>query len=424
MSVPKLRPWLAATAAALGVSGYVLAIPQALAAQPIAVGVLAPKSQILGKAIFNSAELAAAEINAKGGIAGRPLELHEYDTQESATNAAQAFQRTVQQDHSVAVVGIFESEVGLALMPWSSRLKTPLLVTATASPEISGRTHAQPDRFKYTFSFWFNSEIQARQICEIGHDTLTQNPQLANFNRVAILSEDANWTKAVDKTYEACLPKAGFKVVNHTRFAPSTTDFTPIYSKIKSDKANIIMAGVAHVSVPPVVQWHQQQVPALFDGINAAASSSDFWSATNGATNGLITTSAGLSGAAVTSRTAAFYKAYQQRFHINQPAYGAYSTYEAMYALADALKRTQGKAKGDALVKALETTDTEGVMGRIRFYGLDSPFAHELMANADPAKGASVVAFQWQNGKQVIVWPQRLATGKIEVPSFVPSPKS
>jgi branched-chain amino acid transport system substrate-binding protein len=109
MSVPKLRPWLAATAAALGVSGYVLAIPQALAAQPIAVGVLAPKSQILGKSIFNSAELAAAEINAKGGIAGRPLELHEYDTQESATNAAQAFQRTVQQDHSVAVVGIFES---------------------------------------------------------------------------------------------------------------------------------------------------------------------------------------------------------------------------------------------------------------------------------------------------------------------------
>jgi branched-chain amino acid transport system substrate-binding protein len=171
------------------------------------------------------------------------------------------------------------------------------------------------------------------------------------------------------------------------------------------------------------VQWHQQQVPALFDGINASASSSDFWSATNGATDGLITTSAGLSGAAVTSRTAGFYKAYQQRFHINQPAYGAYSTYEAMYALADALKRTQGKAKGDALVKALETTNIEGVMGRISFYGLDSPFAHELVADADPAKGASVVAFQWQQGKQVIVWPQRLATGKIQVPGFVPTPK-
>ncbi|WP_322997858.1 hypothetical protein [Castellaniella sp.] len=212
-------------------------------------------------------------------------------------------------------------------MPWASRLKTPLLVTATASPEIPGRTHAQPDRFKYTFSFWFNSEIQARQICQIGHDTLTQNPQLAGFNRAAILSEDADWT----------------------------TDFTPIYSKIKNDKANVIMAGVAHVSVPPVVQWHQQQVPALFDGINASASSSDFWSATNGA-------------------------------------------------------------------KALEGTHIEGVMGQIRFYGLDSPFAHELVADPDPAKGASVVAFQWQNGKQMIIWPSRLATGKIEVPSFVPPP--
>ncbi len=40
-----------------------------------------------------------------------------------------------------------------------------------------------------------------------------------------------------------------------------------------------------------------------------------------------------------------------------------------------------------------------------------------------PRRGASVVAFQWQNNKQVIIWPQRLATGKIEVPSFVPVPK-
>ncbi len=290
-------------------AGPFVAIPQAQAAEPIAVGVLAPKSQILGKAIFNAAELATEEINQHGGIDGRPIKLHEYDTQESATNAAQAFQRTVQEDHSVAVVGIFESEVGLALMPWSSRLKTPLLITATASPEIPGRVHAQPDRFRYTFSFWFNSEIQARQICEIGHDTLIKNPELAGFNRAAILSEDADWTKAVDKTYETCLPKAGFKVVSHVRFAPGTTDFTPIYSQLKRDHANVIMAEVAHVSVPPVVQWHQQQMPALFDGINASASSSDFWDATNGATDGLITTSAGLSGAAVTDRTAAFYDA-------------------------------------------------------------------------------------------------------------------
>ncbi len=417
----RVKPWPAAAAVLVGAVSSIAAMPS-YAAQPINIGVLAPKSQILGKSIFNAAELAASEINANGGIDGRKLELHEYDTQQSATNAARAFQRTVQQDGSVAVVGIFESEIGLSLMPWASRLKTPLLITATASPQIPGRVHSQPGRFKYVFSFWFNSKIQAHQVCAIGKDTLTGSKDFSGFNRAVILSENADWTKAVDATYLKCLPKAGFKVVDHIRFSPDTTDFTPIYSRIKNDKANVIMAGVAHVSVKPVVQWHQQQVPALFDGINASASSSDFWDATHGATEGLITTSAGLSGAAVTKKTPAFYAAYKKKFGINQPAYGAYSTYEAVHALADALKRTGGNAKGAALVTALAKTNIMGVMGRIHFYGLKSPYAHELVASTDPQKGASVIAFQWQNGKQVIVWPTRLATGKIQLPSFVPSP--
>src|SRR5699024_8551039 len=132
--------------------------------------------------------------------------------------------RAVQQDHVVAMMGIFTSEVALSLMPWASRLKTPLLITGAASSEIPERIRAQPDRFKYVFHSYVNSYILAKEACIFGAYRL-ENDIYPELNRAVIFSEDANWTKAVDKGYEKCLPKAGFTVVDHIRFSPDTTDF-------------------------------------------------------------------------------------------------------------------------------------------------------------------------------------------------------
>ncbi len=413
------RLFPAVFAAILGTLCWVASIPLAAAAEPIPVGVLAPESHILGKSIFNAAELAADTINANGGINGRKIEIHEYNTNFSAAEAARAYQRAVQQDHVVAMVGIFTSEVALSLMPWASRLKTPLLITGAASSEIPERIHDQPDRFKYVFHSYVNSHILAKEACIFGAYRL-KNGIYPELNRAVIFSEDANWTKAVDAGYEKCLPKAGFTVVDHIRFSPDTTDFTPIFSRIRDKKANVIMAAVAHVGTKSAIQWHQQQVPALFAGINGMAGSSKFWAATNGATEGLITGTPGLSGAAMTPKTPGFYKAYKKQFNIDEPAYDAYTTYDAMLTLADALKRSD-TASSDDLVKALAKTDIVGTLGRIRFHGLDDEYAHEIIFNQDPKEGQSFLVFQWQKGKQVIIWPERLATGKVQVPSFVPT---
>jgi branched-chain amino acid transport system substrate-binding protein len=42
-----------------------------------------------------------------------------------------------------------------------------------------------------------------------------------------MMSEDAAWTTPFDAGMEACLPKIGLKVLDHIRFSPDTTDFTP-----------------------------------------------------------------------------------------------------------------------------------------------------------------------------------------------------
>jgi branched-chain amino acid transport system substrate-binding protein len=107
-----------------------LAMP-AGAAEPIRIGVIAEAASIAGAAIPNAAKLAAAEINAAGGVDGRMIEIVDYDNKSSAADSVRAFQRAVQQDHVAGVIASYISEVVLALEPWAGRLKTPMITPAT-----------------------------------------------------------------------------------------------------------------------------------------------------------------------------------------------------------------------------------------------------------------------------------------------------
>src|SRR3979490_3515628 len=126
-----LRKLLGATALGLlAVSG------QAMAADPIKIGVIAEAQAIAGASIPQAAQLAGEEINAKGGVDGRMIEIVTYDNHSSSADSVRAFQRAVNEDKVHAVISSYISEVVLALMPWASRLKPPFGTPEAASNEI------------------------------------------------------------------------------------------------------------------------------------------------------------------------------------------------------------------------------------------------------------------------------------------------
>lgn len=68
------------------------------------------------------------------------------------------------------------------------------------------------------------------------------------------------------------------------------------------------------------------------------------------------------------------------------------------------------------MVAELEKTDYEGTIGRIQFYGKDDEFTHGIKSGPTTVSG---LVFQWQDSKQVVVWPEKIAEGKLKFPSFV-----
>ncbi|MGN6311375.1 MAG: ABC transporter substrate-binding protein [Xanthobacteraceae bacterium] len=411
------RARLVAVAAAF-LAGSIVAgsstVALAQANGPIKIGVIAEVQSIAGAATPGGAQIAADEINAKGGVNGRKIEIVTYDNKSSSADSVRAFQRAVSEDKVSAVIASYISEVVLALEPWAARLKTPLITPGAASNEITRPVHDDYDKNKYTFHGYLTSAAQAQAVCDAAKELLVDGLKMKT---AAIMSEDAAWTKPLDVGYEECLPKIGLKVTDHIRFSPDTTDFTPIFNKIEAQKPDVIITGISHVGVQPTVQWKNQQVPIPMFGISAQALSPTFWADTNGAADGIPSLAVATENVAVTPKTKPFAEAFKKKFG-KAPAYTGYTAYDEVYIIAEAIQRA-GSTDPDKMVAEMEKTDYEGTVGRIKFYGRSDKFTHGLVYGPDAVNG---LVFQWQDGKQVTVWPKKIAEGKVKYPSFIKLP--
>ncbi len=396
---------------AAAVGALMTASGAAFAADPIRIGVIAEAQAIAGASIPQAAQLAADEINAAGGVDGRKIEIIGYDNHSSSADSVRAFQRAVNEDKVNAVIASYISEVVLALEPWASRLKTPFVTPGAASNEISKSVHADYEKNKYTFHGYLTSAALALSVCDGAKDLLVDK---MHMKTAVIMSEDAAWTKPLDVGYEECLPKIGLKVLDHIRFSPDTTDFTPIFNKIEGAKPDVIITGISHVGVQPTVQWKNQQVPIPMFGIASQATNETFGKDTNQAAEGVLYQGVSGPGVAVTPKSVPFAENFKKKFG-NYPSYAGYTAYDEVYYIADAVKRA-GSTDADKLVDALEKTDWEGTIGRVQFYGKDDPFTHSIKYGKGLITG---LMLQWQDGKQSAVWPKEVAKVDIKFPSFI-----
>jgi branched-chain amino acid transport system substrate-binding protein len=286
------------------------------------------------------------------------------------------------------------------------------MVTPGAASDVITQNIAKDyDNLKYTFHGYSTSTSIADATCDAAKDLLIGQ---LHMKSAVIMSEDAAWTTPLDAEYLNCLPKIGLNVLDHIRVSPDTTDFTPIYNKIEGEKPDVIITGISHVGVQPTVQWKQQEVPIPMFGVSSQATNSSFWNDTTGAVEGVLYQSFAGPGVAVTPKTLPFVAAFKAKYG-NNPSYCGYTSYDEVYYIADAIKRA-GSTDPDKLVDALEKTDYVGTIGRVQFKGKDSPNPHAMKIGPATISG---LMLQWQDGKQVNLWPTNVANGKLKFPAFI-----
>ncbi len=388
-------------------------------AEVIKIGVIGPMQTKYGLAMKHAVELAAKEINEHGGILGRKVVVITADTRFDSNTATTAFRDLVDRGCRV-IIGGFASGVALSMMDTMADLaKTGhkvLWLGDASSPRITALVAKDYKDYKYYFRvLTLNASTFPLDMIDMLDFLRAQGLKI---KKVAIIRDNALWTDDVMKKFRPLLEKHGYEIVIDEKVSRGQTDFSSFLLKAQKE-ADVIVPILAHVNGASLVkQWADMHIGIPIAGHDLAAIDPDYWNATDGKCNYEIYTADGGSvPVPINPKMAHFLKAYKEEYGHLPEAFSAYGCYDAVYLYKTVVEQAyKHGAKDpfdpDVLVEYLErynaTHPYEGIRGKIAF-----------TKNHDLLWGNGYIRnwiCQWQNGKQVVLYPKSVATGKLVLP--------
>ncbi|SCB10680.1 substrate-binding protein [Rhizobium multihospitium] len=204
----------------------------AFAADPIKIGVpvgLSGANSVVAPSVVQAAELAVEEINAKGGVLGRPLELEIADDASGAAGAQKAFDSLVFQKEVNVVISMETSAARNAGLPIISKGDVPYIYT----------------------SFYEGKSCNANLFVDAWVPEQQVPPVVDNFmskqgaKKFFLIGSDYAFGRGMLSFAKGYIEKAGAQVVGEEYLPMDGSDWTAIISKIKPSGADAIITSTA-----------------------------------------------------------------------------------------------------------------------------------------------------------------------------------
>jgi branched-chain amino acid transport system substrate-binding protein len=186
-----------------------------------------------GKQLLVALEIWRDDVNAKGGLLGRPVELVYYDDQTSPANEPSIYTKLIDIDKVDLLLGPYGTNQIAAVLPvLQAHNRTTIGILGLAA---NGRAH-----YKNYFSMIPYGQDPAREFSR-GFFELAkaQNPKPKT---VAIIGVDAEFGKTSTDGARANAKAAGFTIVYDQLYPPPMTDLSPIVRAIKATNPDIVFA--------------------------------------------------------------------------------------------------------------------------------------------------------------------------------------
>src|SRR5450432_4131909 len=224
---PAVKSILVMIAAALSVPVF--------AADPIRIGVDGPftgGSSPMGVSMRDGVRMAAKEINAKGGVLGRQIELIERDDEAKNERGVQVAQELISKEKVVAAVGYINTGVALASQRFWQEAKIPVMNNVATGSIVTQQFKDQPEN--YVFRNAAHDSIQAPMVVE---EAVTRR----GYKKVAILADSTNYGQLGRADLEKALQLKGIKPVAVEKFNIKDVDMTAQLLKAKEAGAEVVL---------------------------------------------------------------------------------------------------------------------------------------------------------------------------------------
>lgn len=206
-----------------------LGLRAAPAADPIKIGAfltVTGPAAFLGDPELKTLQMLAADINAKGGVNGRPLELIHYDTGGNAREAVNFVKRLIKKDHVDLLIGGTTSGDTLAVIPDVEKEGIPLISLA-AAVEITEPTK------RWVFKVAPTDRMAVARIFE----DLRQR----GLTKIALITGDGGFDKSGHAQILKLAPDYGVTLVADESYGNKDTDMTAQLTKIRATDAQAIL---------------------------------------------------------------------------------------------------------------------------------------------------------------------------------------
>ena len=332
-------------------SAVVLLAPAALAQNTIRIGMITDRvgpAKGYAEPVAQGAIYAVKELNAKGGLLGRQIELLVEDDQGKPDVSATAARKLV--DAGAAFI------LSVSLTPATQQAQSVTLETKTPhiTPSNSGDTLttqiANPN-------FWQTGPLASTQIA-----TLLSYARNKNYKRVALVTENSALGQLTNQFFKAGLEKSGIQVVSEEVVPGGSTSADPQMQKVRASNADaLFMTGVTVPENSLVLRSYRQlglKMPIL---ANYNLSIPVYSSIAKGLLDGVVFVDAFDPAKPETRRFIDNYKKDAGVEPYNLNGYG----YDGVMLVADAIKRA-GSTDKDKVREAMQSTrGFAGVMGGV-----------------------------------------------------------
>jgi branched-chain amino acid transport system substrate-binding protein len=364
--------------------------PMLQAAEPIKIGCTISQS---GKYADSGSYYKEAylmwqdDINASGGLLGRPVKLIIHDDESSADKAVGLYERLISGDKVDLILGPYTSTIVYPVARITEKYKMVMLQGGGTAGKI----------FKAGFEYMFLTLPGFSEQHSIGFfEYLKTVSQDKRPSKAAVIYGDKSASIANAAGHKARCEQYGIPVVVDEKYPADAADLTAALTKAKNMGADLLMAGTYFPDAVLIARTISElKYNPKYVLLTAGVSDYKFGKELGAVSNNIM-------GTAWWHDSVTFSldwtRRYKERFG-RMPDYHASGAYAAAQILEQAIKAT----------KSLDNTKLRDY---IRGNSFDTVIAQGISFDERGAPSYSMVTLQWQNGDLKVVWPPKAQTAK------------